>query len=196
MGIIYTIGTSIHTIDYFLLILEKYNINAVADVRSIPYSKHTPQYNRETMIKYFEEKEVCYFDFTKEFGAKRNELKAYTNNIIDYRKVVNLPNFLHGIERIKECVNKGYNIAILCTEKNPVNCHRFYMVSKSLNEVLKINIEHILFDGSLINHKALEKEMLSMFNLENELFNDSKYLLEIANDKISKKHTLLNKCTL
>jgi len=52
MGIIYTIGTSIHTIDDFLLILEKYNINAVADVRSIPYSKHTPQYNRETKKKH------------------------------------------------------------------------------------------------------------------------------------------------
>jgi len=51
MSIIYTIGTSIHTIDDFLMILEKYNINAVADVRSIPYSKHTPQYNRETKKK-------------------------------------------------------------------------------------------------------------------------------------------------
>jgi len=181
---IYTIGCSIHTLDEFISLLNKHNINAVADVRSIPYSQHTPQYNKEVLIKALKGKSIHYLDFSKEFGARRNEEDAYTNNRVDFKKVVKLPIFIHGIERIDTGISKGYNIALLCTEKNPLDCHRFSLVSKALIEKLNINVEHILFNGEIQNHYDLEKKMLCDFGFEKDLFDDYKTLLENAYEKV------------
>lgn len=184
MSKIYTIGCSIHTLDEFISLLNKHNINAVADVRSIPYSQHTPQYNKEVLIKALKGKSIHYLDFSKEFGARRNEEDAYTNNRVDFKKVVKLPIFIHGIERIDTGISKGYNIALLCTEKNPLDCHRFSLVSKALIEKLNINVEHILFNGEIQNHYDLEKKMLCDFGFEKDLFDDYKTLLENAYEKV------------
>ena len=187
MSKIYTLGSSIHTIDEFISLLNKYKINAVADVRSVPYSQHTPQFNKEVLIRTLKGKSVYYLDFSKEFGARRNEENAYTNNRVDFKKVINLPDFVHGIERINTGISKGYKIALLCTEKNPLDCHRFSLVSKTLIEKLNINVDHILFDGEILNHYDLEKKMLCDLGFENELFDDYKNLLENAYEKIINK---------
>jgi uncharacterized protein (DUF488 family) len=195
MGSIYTIGSSIHAIDEFMALLNKYKINAVADVRSVPYSKHTPQYNREKLSGILKENQINYLDFNKEFGARRRESEAYTNGIVDFKKVVNLPEFLYGIERINEGMSKGYNIVLLCAEKDPINCHRFFLVSKALVDKLSINIDHILYDGSAINHHDLEKEMVQKLYFKNDLFNDHRTLLETAYERIGKKRrSKMNNC--
>ena len=192
IGRIFTIGSSIHAIDEFIALLNKYKINAVADVRSVPYSKYTPQYNREKLNNVLKENQINYLDFNKEFGARRKEPEAYTNGIVDFKKVVNLPEFLCGIERISEGISKGYNIALLCAEKNPINCHRFFLVSKALVEKLGIKIDHILYDGSVINHHDLEKKMLKDIIIKNDLFDDYKTSLETAYEEISIKKKIKN----
>ena len=187
MNKIYTIGSSIQTLDEFISLLKKYDINAVADVRSVPYSQHTPQYNKEILNKTLKEKSIYYLDFSKEFGARRNEEDAYTNNRVDFKKVIKLPEFIHGIERIDAGISKGYKIALLCTEKNPLDCHRFSLVSKAINEKLSVNIDHILFNGEIINQYDLEKKMLNDFGFENDFFDDYKALLEKAYEKVIDK---------
>ena len=52
--IIHTIGYAAHTIESFIAALEKFNITAIADVRSQPYSKFKPEFNRENLIKVLE----------------------------------------------------------------------------------------------------------------------------------------------
>jgi hypothetical protein len=129
---------------------------------------------------------VHYLDFSVEFGARRTESHAYTNNCIDSDKVIQLPNFLNGIERISSGVSKNYNIALLCTEKNTLDCHRFSLVSRTLIEKLSSDIEHILFDGNTINQRQLEKRLLHNFRLENDLFNGYDTLLKNAYEKLSR----------
>jgi uncharacterized protein (DUF488 family) len=187
MSKIYTIGSSIHTTDEFISLLNKHRINAVADVRSVPYSQHTPQYNKEVLISVLKGKSIYYLDFSKEFGARRNEEDAYTNNRVDFKKVIKLPDFIHGIERIDAGISKGYNIALLCTEKDPLDCHRFSLVSKALIDRLGVNVDHILFNGETLNQYDLEKKMIYDFELENDLFDDYKTLLENAYEKIINK---------
>jgi uncharacterized protein (DUF488 family) len=187
MNKIYTIGSSIHTIDEFISLLNKYRINAVVDVRSVPYSQHTPQYNKETLVDVLNNNSIYYFDFSKEFGAKRKEKCVYTNNRVDFHKVLQLPDFLNGINRINAGILKGYNITLLCTEKNPLDCHRFSLVSKALVDTLNVSVEHILFDGEIVNQSTLERRLLNNFGLENDLFNDYKTQLEYAYQKLSGK---------
>jgi uncharacterized protein (DUF488 family) len=187
MGRLYTIGSSIHTIDEFIGLLNKYHINALADVRSVPYSRHTPQFNQDILHNYLRSRSIYYLDFCTEFGARRKEEEAYTNNRVDFRKVVTLPIFLSGVNRIDKGVRQGFNIALLCTEKNPLDCHRFSLVSKALKESLNLEIEHILFDGKIITHEQLEKDLMRLYSEENDLFEDNKTLLEKAYQSVSKK---------
>jgi uncharacterized protein (DUF488 family) len=187
MGKIYTIGSSTHAIENFILLLNKYKINAVVDVRSVPYSQHTPQYNREMLISVLKGKSIYYLDFSKEFGARRKENDAYTNNRVDFKKVTKLPDFICGIKRVNTGLLKGYTIALLCTEKNPLDCHRFSLVSKALIDTLNVNVDHILFNGEVLDHHDLEKKMLHDFELSGDIFNDYEVQLEGAYKKISNK---------
>jgi uncharacterized protein (DUF488 family) len=184
---IYSIGSSIHTIDEFILLLNKYKIDAVADVRSVPYSQHTPQYNKEALVAVLKEKSIYYLDFSKEFGARRKENDAYTDNRVDFKKVIKMPEFLNGIERINAGISKGYNIVLLCTEKNPLDCHRFSLVSRALIDKLEINVDHILFDGEVSDHHELEKKILHIYGLEDMLFDNYTTSLENAYEMLGKK---------
>jgi uncharacterized protein (DUF488 family) len=187
MGKIYTIGSSIHTTEEFISLLCKYKITAVADVRSVPYSQHTPQFNKEVLINILKGRFIYYLDFSKEFGARRKEKDAYSNNMVDFKKVIKLPDFIKGIERIEAGILKGYNIALLCTEKNPLDCHRFSLVSKALIDRLDVKVDHILFNGEILSQYDLEKKMLSDFGSENDLFSDYKTRLENIYEMISGK---------
>jgi uncharacterized protein (DUF488 family) len=151
------------------------------------YSQHTPQYNREVLINILKGKSIYYLDFSKEFGARRKENDVYTNNQVDFKKVAKLPSFINGVDRINSSILKRYNIALLCTEKHPLDCHRFSLVSKALSNELGINVDHILFNGEIVNQYDLEKRMLCDFGLENDLFGDYKSLLEKAYEKVSGK---------
>jgi uncharacterized protein (DUF488 family) len=185
MGKVYTIGSSTHTVEEFILLLKRYDVNAVADVRSVPYSQYTPQFDSDSIADSLKAETIRYLDFSKEFGAKRGENSAYTDNKVDFGKVIKLPTFLKGVERINTGISKGYNIALLCTEKDPLDCHRFSLVARGLNNILGVNIDHILFDGEILCHSVLEKKMLIDLKLENTLFDDD--ALEIAYRKVGFK---------
>jgi uncharacterized protein (DUF488 family) len=187
---IYTIGTSTHLIDDFIIILKKYNINAIADVRSVPYSKHTPQFNKEGLKKFLTKHGINYLSFADEFGARRNEEEAYTDEKVDFKKVAKLPIFIKGIDRIDNGLQKGYNISLLCTEKNPLECHRFLLVSRTLQNSLHIGVKHILFEGNIIENENLENNMLKELNIEYDLFTNNKNILlekayNILSDRIA-----------
>jgi hypothetical protein len=129
---------------------------------------------------------IRYLDFGAEFGARRTEQEAYTDNKVDFEKVVKLPVFLSGVERISTGINKGFNIALMCTEKNPLDCHRFSLLSNPLSKFLDIDIEHILFDGNIVTQQSLENELLHDLNLDNDLFISRDELLKSAYDILEK----------
>jgi uncharacterized protein (DUF488 family) len=187
MNRIYTIGTSIHSADEFCSLLLKHHIDAIADVRSVPYSKHTPQFNKDILVHSLQRASIRYLDFGAEFGARRIEQEAYTDNKVDFEKVAKLPVFLSGVERISTGINKGFNIALMCTEKYPLDCHRFSLLSNSLSKFLDIDIEHILFDGNIVTQQSLENELLHDLNLDNDLFISHDELLKSAYDILGGK---------
>ena len=173
MGEVFTIGCSIHLTEQFVSSLKKYKVAAVVDVRSMPFSKHSPQFNQNILKAYLPKQDIEYVHLGKEFGARREESEAYSNDIVDFKKVSKLSIFQHGIERIYTAIDHyGWNIALMCTEKDPIDCHRFLLVAKNVAKVLDINIKHILFDGSYIDHCALEQKMLKESPVKPSLFDD------------------------
>ena len=160
----YTIGYSGIKIEEFKKILKSRKINCVIDVRSKPYSQYIPEYNSDNLEKNLRKDKILYSNFKKEFGARRIEDEAYSKDgIVNFDKVIELKVFNQGIERLKKGYDKGYNIVLMCSEKDPLECHRFSMVSKGLKNN-GFEIIHILEDDTEISNESLEKNMMLKYH--------------------------------
>lgn len=160
---IYTIGHSNHSIDRFITLLSKYSINCLVDVRSNPYSKYHNQFNRKNLSASLEKSEIQYIFMGKEFGARRNEAELYSSEgHIDFEKTMKDELFLSGVERIKIGLSKGYIIAFMCAEKNPLDCHRSMLVTRYFFEN-GYHPVHILENGDSIDQAELLKILLDEY---------------------------------
>lgn len=184
---IYTIGCSNRTSEEFIAVLKKYNIQVIVDVRSVPYSSISPQFNQESLKKTLNNNNITYLSFANEFGARRNENTVYTNNSVDFSKVFQLDIFKNGIDRIINGLGKGYVILLMCTEYNPIDCHRFSMVSRAFSKIPNISIIHILNENNWISNEELEEKMLEEFKFQPELFETREQLIDQAYKKLEKK---------
>lgn len=161
----FTIGHSVNDIEYFINLLKKNKINCIVDVRSTPYSKIASQYNKEILKEILKKNKITYLHFGKEFGARRKDpFLLDENGIVDFESVRKSDIFKIGVERIKEGIKKKFKIALMCSEKEPFDCHRFALVSRGLEDN-GINIHHILSDGSTISNNILEKKLIKKYNL-------------------------------
>ncbi len=160
---IYTIGHSNHEIDFFLELLQSQKIDCVVDVRSTPASKYNPQFNQKPLAAFLKNKEIIYLHFGQEFGARQED-----DGLLDENGCVNFAwfrktrAFQDGIERVDIGLSKGFRIALMCSEGNPLECHRFSMISVYLEEI-GIEVKHILKDKSLLSNEQLEGQLLKKF---------------------------------
>lgn len=163
MSKVYTIGHSAHKINYFLSILRTYNINCIIDVRSIPYSKYTPQFNEDNLKTILHNNKIHYISMGKELGARRDETDLYTlEGYLDFEKVRMSSLFIKGIERIKAGIEKGFNITLMCTEKDPIDCHRNILVARELYKQ-DYDVVNILDYEKIEIQSDLEKRLLDMY---------------------------------
>lgn len=182
---LFTIGCSSYNVEYLIHRLNINEINAVVDVRSIPYSRHTPQYNADVLKKVLKKNHIIYMDFSKEFGARREEKEAYVNNQVSFARVMDLPIFKQGVVRIKKGLNSGYRIALMCTEKNPENCHRFSLVARGIEKKANICSMHILADGSAVSKESIENKLLESMSITEDLF-DQKTPIDKLYERLEK----------
>ncbi len=177
---IFTIGHSTHSIETFIDMLSRHGITAIGDVRSSPYSRYNPQYNKEALHRSLAEQGIKYVFLGQELGARSDDLSCYVNGRVQYEALAKTDSFQHGIERICKGVGKGFTMALMCAEKDPLDCHRTILVARVL--VRKgFNVLHILEDGKIEAQAQAEDRLLKQFNLNNDdLFLSSKELLEKA----------------
>lgn len=158
---IYTIGHTNYSIQQFVDLIKSYNINCVVDVRSTPFSKYTPQFNENNIKIELNKRGIYYLQMGNEFGARRNNKELYTiNGYLDFEKTRKDIEFIKGINRIKHGCNKGFNITLICTEKDPFDCHRAIMVGKGLKD-----------SGIIVNHILPNKKIQSQSKIEERLLN-------------------------
>ena len=158
-GVLFTVGHSNHSVERFLELLRQHAIEVVADVRSVPYSQYAPQFNRETLEHSLREAGIRYVFMGEEFGARRKEPECYTTNRqVDFAKVVQTSAFQRGVERITRGVAQ-YRIALMCAEREPLDCHRTILVSRHLSEI-GFAIAHIKDDGSLESQAEAERRLI------------------------------------
>lgn len=157
---ILTIGHSDHSWEAFLQLLLQHHVDAVADVRSMPYSRFHPQFNREALQSGLKTSGLFYVFLGEELGARRSEPDCYVDGKARYELIAKAPRFQEGLSRVREGAAK-YRIALLCAEKDPLTCHRTILVCRHLRKDL-IPILHILQDGRIESHHDAEQRLLSI----------------------------------
>lgn len=152
---LYSIGHGRRPADEFLKLLEENAIDYLIDVRTTPYSRFNPQYNKNTLQALLENHSIKYIHMGEQLGGRPKDPDCYNEKgRVDYSVLSKKDYFLEGIERLKTAYTKKLRAAIMCSESKPQECHRCLLIGKALHEQ-NIPILHIDEKGKLIEQDEL-----------------------------------------
>ena len=176
---IYTIGHSNHPIEHFVSLLQQHGIQALADVRSNPYSRFNHQFNREKLqASLAAAGGIRYVFLGEELGARSKDPACYdAEGRVSYAKLAQTPLFRQGIDRLQSGMQQ-LRIAIMCAERNPLECHRTFLVARELEKV-GVPVTHIFHSGALeLNRHALQRLATELKLAHTDLFRSEEELLD------------------
>ncbi len=159
---ILTIGHSNHTMETFLQLLDRHDVSALADVRAAPYSRFNPQFNREQLAECLKNSNIEYVYLGRELGGRSDDPACYEHGRISYDRLSRTPGFHEGLKRVVRGAEE-YHIALMCAEKEPLDCHRTLLVGHELDKMNGIDVTHILPDGRLEPHKDTMNRLLAKY---------------------------------
>lgn len=183
MAQIFTIGyTAFAKPDDFIAVLKTFDIKCLIDVRSYPTaSEFYAIFSKPTLEALLKTHKIFYRNYAAEFGA-RQENRAYfmDEGCLDFKKFTRGGEFLSGAEKLEKALSLGYNVALMCAEKDPINCHRNIMIARALS-LQGLGINHILADGSLQTQAQMDERLLKFYHLnEASLFQSKDELIDEA----------------
>jgi uncharacterized protein (DUF488 family) len=177
---VFTIGHSTHPQERFIELLRQHDITAVCDVRSKPYSRMNPQFNRENLSKGLASHRIEYRFLGRELGARTEDPSCYEGAKVRYEKLARTQLFRNGLKRVERGLKDGFQIALMCAEKEPLECHRMILVAPRLT-ALGIIVQHIHADGHLETHDAASLRLARLLNIpENHMFSSQEELIADA----------------
>ena len=156
---ILTMGHSTHSLPAFITILEDHAVNRVVDLRSYPYSRHAPQFNQQPLAQALHRAAIAYDHEGEYLGGRPRRVSMYdAGGQVDYLKMAEDSHF-HGA--IKKLARQAMNekVLLLCTEHDPLQCHRTVLVARTLHEQ-GIALSHILRSGKIEDHRQTVNRML------------------------------------
>lgn len=176
---ILTIGHSTHSQQKLVTLLQQHGVTAVADVRSHPYSRLHPQFNREALSEALKRERMAYVFLGTELGARATNPECYEQGKVQYSRLAGTVSFQEGLKRLVHGTER-YRIAVLCAERDPLACHRGILISRHLVG-FGIDVQHILADGRIEIHNQALLRLLSELGLAGEhLFRDRDALVAAA----------------
>lgn len=150
--VVLTVGHSTHSIGDFVELLKRHEVTAVADVRSAPYSRRCPQFRRQALGRSLRDRGIQYLILGRELGGRSDDPADYgADGRIRFDRLRRKPTFAEGLDRVLRG-SEGYRIALLCAERDPLNCHRFLLVAQALAEAAEVGADppfvgHIILSG-------------------------------------------------
>lgn len=176
---VFTIGHSTHTSQHFISLLQSHRITAICDVRSKPYSRTNPQFNREDLKATLRAYGIAYVFLGKELGARSDDPACYEHGQVQYDRLAQTDLFRRGLDRVQEGINK-YRIALMCAEKEPLECHRTILVARHL-QALGFKIQHIHASGALESHQEALDRLINTIKLpDHDMFRTHLDVIEDA----------------
>lgn len=179
---VYTIGHSTHSMGKVIELLTAHGVTAVADVRSHPYSRFNPQFNRENLRADLKTAGISYAFLGRELGARSEDRTCYVDGTVEYDLLARTGLFQQGLTRVAEGA-KSNRVVLMCAEKDPLTCHRAILVCRHLL-TRGIAAQHILEDGRLESHdEALTRLLAELGLAERDLFRSRDDLIVEAYDR-------------
>jgi uncharacterized protein (DUF488 family) len=168
--------------DHFLSLLKQHQVNRVVDVRSTPYSKWQPQYNREGLAAALRRNDIDYEFMGTEFGARSDDRSCYENGKVVYSRLAAAAGFQSAVQKLSsDCMN--VRIALMCAEQEPLECHRTILVARSL-ELAGLRVMHIHPDGRIEAHSDTMLRLLKLLKMpEVDLFHTTEEIIEDAYER-------------
>lgn len=159
---VFTIGYSGFQINDFIKTLKSKGVSLVIDVRSLPYSQYYTDYNKENLSKILESNKIYYRNYVLEFGARQEERSYYPNGYLDFDMFSKSEMFLSGVDKLKKSMQQDYTFALMCSEKDPMMCHRSILVARTFH-ILGYNVVHLLPNGKTLTQVDVEERLLNKF---------------------------------
>jgi uncharacterized protein (DUF488 family) len=150
---VYTVGHSTRSFEEFLLLLKTYNITMIVDVRTVPHSRHNPQFNKETLPESLKNTGIRYVHLPELGGLRRASPDsinlALNKGFRGYADYMQTKEFTENLLQLIALIRENC-VAIMCAEAAPWSCHRS-LLSDALT-VRRIQVKHILTETSITNH--------------------------------------------
>lgn len=210
---LYTIGYATKPLESFIAHLKQYNINAVADVRSVPYSKIFHDYHKENIAAELSKHSIRYVYLGDELGPRSKDEAHYNEcGQVQFDRLMASELFQQGLERLSAGIEKQFNIALMCAEKDPATCHRSLLIGYYLAHHLQENnsdltlptqLLHISHNGEIETQNDLEIRVSKLNSQHEDLFmseeqaNNEAYKIQLRktsfiNKELAKKKKLCN----
>lgn len=156
---LFSIGHSNIAIERFLAMLQAAEVDMIADVRSVPASRHVPWFSKGNLAERLAAAGIEYAAMGDTLGGRPGNNSLYRDGIADYEAMAMQPEFRAGLDRLVDAVSRS-RVCLMCAEHEPLDCHRFLLVARSLAE-RGLAAGHILHDGTIEPHAATERRLLA-----------------------------------
>lgn len=159
MAILYMVGHSNYPLKQFQSMLEREKVTLLYDIRMIPFSRYVPQYNQTTLPDTLKECGIEY-RYRSDIGPRvEGDTPLYDKNGFNYNKALERERIVEGLKLLVEELGDDDVVAIMATKKEPLECHRFLVLSRVLQN-MGHTIKHILPDDT-VDTELLEKRLIN-----------------------------------
>jgi uncharacterized protein (DUF488 family) len=165
---LYSIGHSNIAAERFVAMLRDAGVNAIADVRSTPFSRRFPWFSGKNLAAMLARQGISYLAYGETLGGRPRDAALYRDGIADYEAMARRPEFQGGLDRL--CADAArLRVCLMCAEREPLDCHRCLLVARSL-AARGLAIGHIRHDGTIEPHRATEQRLLALTGAGDDLF--------------------------
>ncbi len=176
---IFSVGHSNYNVETFISILKANKITAIADVRSAPFSRFNPQFNKHEIKKSLASNGIRYVFLGAELGARSSDPSCYVDGKVQYDRLAKTLEFAAGIARVMDGA-KTHRVALMCAEKEPLDCHRTILVARELVD-RGVEVGHILADASVEPHEQTIARLLDMLGMSaHDMFRTPEQIVDDA----------------
>lgn len=151
--IVYTIGHSTAALEDILRLLQENHITQLVDIRTLPFSRWVPHFNRRRIARSLADAGITYIYLGNLLGGYPKDPSVYPGGEVkfgaevDYAAIAARPYYLQGIDELLRLSAIGHT-AVMCAEEDPASCHRQHLVSQTLLQ-RGVDVLHIRHDGTL-----------------------------------------------
>ena len=155
-----SVGHSNHDLDFFVGLLRGAGVTAVADVRSSPFSRRLPHFNGPQFAGILKARGLAYVFLGDLLGGRPEADELYAaDGRVDYERVRATDFFRLGLEPLLQGT-EHYVVALLCSEEDPLDCHRGLMIAPALAE-RGLAPGHLRRDGAIEPQEEMERRLLA-----------------------------------